>query len=350
MKKSIILISTLLLLFANCDNNKKNNDEISDDKQIVSNIVEKIILAENQNFYDDAIKLHKATEEFISNTTVGNLEKVRTQWFKVAKDWARCYAFNIGAVRKGRFFRYFATFPVNTLGLETKIEQTDLEDINKKYVLDQLGLDNKGLYGIEYFIYKENPQQTVQTFEANPKRKKILQLIVEEFVNDVNNFHSKWEEFAPQLIANEESKESSENSLNLIFGGIDNVINYAWETKIGKAIRKNDIEAGFSKKSLELVRENIAITKKVYFDGGFALKMKEIMKSDKWNNKTKERYKKIEGILNSIRSPLSEAVKNDEKPKLRQLIDELQGLTMSEFSKVKTVLNLVGGPKEGDGD
>ncbi len=267
----------------------------------------------------------------------------------VAKDWARCYAFNIGKVKKGSFFRYFQTFPVNTTTLEARITKMQLDEITPSRILS-FGVNTKGIYGIEYLLYKDDLQKTATEFKADEKRKKILQLIVNEFVKDVSDFHKAWEQFAPILIAEKEGRESANNSLNLIFGGIDNVINYAWETKVGKAIRKDDIEARYSKKSLDLIKENIAITKKVYFEGSFAQEMKATLKSDEWNDKIKARYQKMETILAEIKSPLIEAVKNEDKAKLEQLIAELKGLNKSEFSKVKMVLNLVGSAKEGDGD
>ncbi len=78
MKKHIILISSLLLLLVNCDNSK-NEENIYDDKQLITNIIENIVNKETKQFYDDAIKLHQLAEELNTNTTVANLESLKSR-------------------------------------------------------------------------------------------------------------------------------------------------------------------------------------------------------------------------------------------------------------------------------
>ncbi len=343
--KRIILIS-LSILFMNCGSD--NNVTSDSDKKMIKNIVENIIKPQEKKFYNDAIQLQELTNKFVGTTTAENLEQVRNQWFVVAKDWARCFAFNIGEVEKGKFFIYLAKFPVNKTSLESKINKLSLDKITPKRVLD-FGTDIKGLYGIEYLLYGQESSVLVEEFLNSKKRRKILQLIVNEFINDLKDRQEIWKNYAPKLIENKISKDDTDNSLNLIFGGIDNVIHFAWETKIGKAIRKNDIEALYSQKSLEIIRENIAITKKVYFDGGFAEKVEHELKYKELNNNIKKRYKKIEDVLNSISNPLNKAVKL-EKEKLNTLIEELKALENTEFNKVEIAINLLDGIKEGDGD
>ncbi len=223
-----------------------------------------------------------------------------------------------------------------------------LKEITPKRV-QSFGANTKGLYGIEYLLYGQESSVLDEEFSNSEKRKKILQLIVNEFVNDLKKRQEIWKNYAPKLIENRISKDDTNNSLNLIFGGIDNIIHFAWETKIGKAIRKDDIEALYSEKSLEIIRENIAITKKVYFDGGFAEKVEHELKYKELNDNIKKRYKKIDDILNSISNPLNKAVKL-EKEKLNTLIEELKALENTEFNKVEIAINLLDGIKEGDGD
>ncbi len=349
MKKNILFITITLLLFG-CNDNNDESKQFNENKML-ADIVNQIIKPEEERFYKDALVLQTSINEFVANTTAENLDKAKKQWFTVAKDWARCYAFNIGDVKKGRFFRYFGTFPVNEDGLESKIAKVELKDLTKEYVLNRLGLNTKGIYGLEYLLYKDDTSKTVQVFSESEKRRKILQLIANEFVNDVTNCKKAWDEYAPKLLANKESKDNKDNSFNLIFGGIDNVIHYAWETKIGKAIRKKDIEAPYSGKSFDLLKENIVITKKVYFDGGIDEKVKFTMKGYEGVNKAiKARYDKIDAAFNAIQTPLKDAVKNADKDKVIQLLKEVEALEKVEFSKVETVLNLIDGTKEGDGD
>ncbi len=342
--KNIIILTITCLLLISCGTDSENGN--TERNSQVRKYIENIVKPEEDRFYNDALELQNLTNNFVKETTKNNLEQLKTQWFEVAKDWARCFAFNIGEVKKGKFFKYFATFPVNTSALEYKIKKISLKELTPKRVND-FGLDTKGIYGIEYLIFKGNSESNLEEFKTSEVRKKTLQLIVNEFINDLKNRQKIWKEYAPKFIKNNIDKGDSKNSINLMFGGIDNIIHFTWETKIGKAIRKNDIEARYSKKSLDIIKENIAITKKVYFEGGFAENIKN-NGLNKLNEDITERYKNIENIINSIGLPLVDVV-NKEKDKLNKLIDELKALE-NKFNNVEVNLKLLDGAKEGDGD
>ncbi len=79
-----------------------------------------------------AMSLSELTKQFVQNPTTESLEKARKQWFVVAKDWSRCYAFNIGEVKGGNFFLYFGKFPVNSTSLEDRIQKMSLQ-VLKRY-------------------------------------------------------------------------------------------------------------------------------------------------------------------------------------------------------------------------
>ncbi|MBS9767584.1 MAG: hypothetical protein KGV44_08600 [Flavobacteriaceae bacterium] len=344
MGKRIVVLGIVGLFLWSCNKSK----EEFDNQEIIRNIVEKIIKPEETKFYNDAVYLQNLTKEFVDKTTVENLGKVKKQWVVVAKDWARCYSFDIGFVKKGEFFRWFATFPVNAESLEQRIKSIPLEQITPSRV-ESFGANTKGLYGIEYLLYGEESSILTEKFLKSEKRRKVLQLIVNEFVRDVDNCKNAWDKYAPELIENKKGEESIDNSLNQIIGGINNVIHFAWETKIGKAIRKNDIEAPYSKLSLDLIRENVAMTKKVYFSG-IDKKVKFTVKSDLLNNAIKERYKRIEKAFDTIQSPLQEAIKT-EREKVDTLLNELKLLQQNEFKTgLGRALSFIEPLTDGDGD
>ncbi len=356
MKENIIFYLSFFLILVSCADQNKRADQSEtakksfDESEMIKSIYEKIIKPEEAKFYLDAQNLKSLTVKFVGDVNSENLKAVRSQWLEVAKDWARCFAFNIGNVKRGLFFRYLATFPVKVDGLESSISSLSLDEITADYVLN-LGLDVKGLYGIEYLLYKDSFDATLSLYKNDEKRRKFLFLEVNELVSDISDNKAQWDEYASIFLANRAGKDSNRNSFNQIFAGIDNVIHYMWETKLGKAIRKDDIEARFSKRSLELIRENIEITKRVYFDGGLADKLRFAMNGfDGVNQDITKRYDRIEKALNAIDEPLLTAVKNSKKKLVKALIKELKDLEQIEFAKVETVLNLIDGTKEGDGD
>ncbi len=349
MKKNIVLLLTLLLGLYACNGSDGQKETFNEDAML-REVYEQIIKVEEETFLNDALTFQKATEDFVKEPNKEKLLSLRSQWLVVAKDWARCFTFDIAKVRKGeKFFLFNARFPINTSGLEERIEKASLEQVNKQYIL-KFGNDMKGLYGIEYLLYKDDAVKTLQEF-ASKKRREVLKLIVAEFSNDVRNYKEAWDKYALIFLANKIDKEDIDNSFNQLFGGLDNVVHFAWETKVGKAIRKNDIEAPYSRTSLLLIAENVAMTKKLYFEGGIAEKVKAVMKGhNNFNESVKERYAKVEKALADIKEPLVLAVNGVEKTKVEYLRDELKALESIELAKVETTLNLIDGMKEGDGD
>ncbi len=340
MKKNILLI--LSLLFITCD---KNEDISYNDKKIITTIIDNFIKPEQSKFYDDAKTLQNLTKKFVGNVNSENLEKLRKQWFILAKDWSRCYAFNIGDVEKKRFFIYLAKFPVTTSSLEDKIENKEQQEIDKKYVLN-MGDDNKGIFGLEYLLFEDYIDKTIVAFSNSENRRKVLKFIVDEIVNDVNDQKNVWDKYAPKLIENKEKSGSIDNSINLIFNGLNNVIHFAWETKIEKGIRKKELEAPYSKKSLDLIKENVKITKEVYFNGGFADKVNFVTKNNNLNNTIKVQYSKIEKLISEMNSPLSEA----DTKKAKDLQEALKRLESLFTADVMSTLSLIATGTDGDGD
>ncbi len=349
--KRYILLSLLFFSLFSCGGRGGNKEKDFNDNKLVSKVYEQIIKVEEAKLYNDALLFQKQMKDFSANPSEVALQQLRTQWLVLAKDWARCFAFNIGDVKDESFFLYLAHFPVNAASLEDYLEKVKLEELTPKYVLNRFGVATKGLYGIEYLLYKDDLATTFDALIKDKKRMKALELIIDELMSDITNNKNKWEEYASKFLANKEGKDNINSSFNQIFAGLDNVIHYAWETKVGKAIRKDDIEARYSKTSLELLRENVAITKHVYFDGGIADKVKLTMNgSETINDAIKTRYQKIEKTFDDIDEALVFAVKSSEQDKVKKLMDELKALELIEFAKVETVLKLIDGTKEGDGD
>lgn len=349
MKKNIISLVLILLTLSSCGQSDKKKNSFNEN-EMLKNVYEQIIKVEEEGFLKDALALQQETKDFVKEPTEVKLQNLRKQWLVLAKDWARCFAFNIGEVqKKGKFFRFISRFPINTSALEERIEKPNLEQINEQYVL-AFGNDMKGLYSVEYLLFKEDIANSLKAFSSK-KRLKVLELIVNELTNDIRDNKQAWDKYALKFLVNKEGKDNINNSFNQLFGGLDNVIHFAWETKVGKAIRKNDIEAPYSRKSLEIIRENIAITKKIYFEGGIADRIKFLMQGkDDLNVTVRTRYEKVEKALANIQEPLAMAVKSAEKTKLKYLLDELKALEGIELSKVELRLNLIDGMKEGDGD
>lgn len=338
-------------------NKKKEKYNFKNDKEMIKGFVNKIIFPNTSLLKSDAQKFQELADSYSKEQTTDGLIKVREQWLKVAKSWARCYAFNIGTLKRQYFALRFANFPINTQGLEQIITSKEL--VNES-VVKSMGSDTKGILGLEYLLYGKENAVTNNTFEKSENRKKLLQLMTEELSKNATSYHEKWEEYSQSLINNESESGNISNSFNLIFNGLNNAIHYAWETKIGKPaglekskiISKDRVEAAFSKKSLEFVKENISMTKEVFFSNktvNISDKIKFVTKNDDLNNTIKKQYEKIENAIDAIEKPLSIAIES-EKEKVRILHNELKRLEIYFSTDVKSTLSLIITGTDGDGD
>ncbi len=349
MKVKGIIALLMVLSFFSCDKTITNESKTFDDAKMLKTAYQDFIQPNEEEFCRNALALQNSVKAFSQDVNETNLKEARSQWLLVAKSWARCFSFNIGSVRKEDYFRYLATFPISETGIDNRIKDTSIEKLTPRFVLSSFGLSSKGIFGVEYLLYRDDLEKTVEVYQNDAKRLKFLGLLVNELVSDITRSKEDWEKYSIPFLENKVGLDSHNNSINQLFGGLDNVIHFLWETKLGKGIRKKDIEAPYSKQTLELIRENIKMTKEVYL-AIFAEKVRFSMNgSDDLNKDVEKRYELIDKALNNIKEPLITAVVSDVEA-VEALIEQLKALELREFSKVETVLNLIDGPKEGDGD
>lgn len=352
--KHFSLVMVLLITGCKSDNTTENNYKFKNDKQLIKSIVETIITPAINDFKTATEKTSQLINEYANNLTTENLEKVKNQWKITSKQYANIYAFNIGEI-KDKFLRLrLYNWPSTNNAIENYIKS---REINETTVKD-FGTSAKGLAGIEYLIFSESAEETNNKMKADTKRIQFLDLIGKELNENAQLQLNLWNTYGKNLIENE--KDGLESSFNILFNGINNVIHYANETKIGKPagllkskhINVEILQAYFSENSLELIEENVKSVRNLFFNNDIISitdKIEFVTKNDKLNNKLEVQFTNVLKAIDAINTPLKNAVYN-EKEAVKKLFEELKKLEVLFTVDVSSTLSLIITGTDGDGD
>lgn len=361
LNKTYYYVLATFLLFVNCSENKTTKQSPIDDyvyqtdKQLVEDTTNNIILPAINSFKNECIKLNTLTNTYTNKRTVNNLNLIKNQWKIVSESYASIYAFNIGDVRSKYMRQLLYNWPSTTVAIENFIIN---KDITKKNI-SNFGSTAKGISAIEYLLYKNVDNVVNDEMNANAKRLKFLQLITEELKENAEKQETIWQNYAITLINNEQTN-GVDSSLNIIFNGLNNVVTFARETKIGKpaGLEKSNhvnfeiLQAFYSETSLNLIRKNLESVENALFKDGTTTigdKITFVTKNENLNNKLKEQFKNIYTAINVINSSLKTAISSDIE-KVKKLHSELKALEVLFVSDIRSSLSITITGTDGDGD
>lgn len=352
-----ILVVFTMFGLANCGSDSTNETptkyKFIGDKSMIESVVNIMVKPATVKLETETSTLKDLVNIFIASPTTANLKSLQEQWLVVAKQYAVNYTFNIGDVKYKLYPLRINNWPTINESIETFLVD---KEVNNETVA-QLGSASKGIPALEYLFFGADESKVIQDF-SNSKRKEFLKLIVNELNNNAKQQNADWQAYAPKIINNTSS--GIDGSFNLLFNGLNNVIHYAWETKIGKpaglenssAVNTGKIEARFSKESLTLIKENINTVYSVFFSDDIISvsdKIEFITKNDKLNIAIKNQFDKVDKAIKAIDTPLFSAIDND-KNKVKTLYEELKRLEILFTTDVKSALSLIITGTDGDGD
>lgn len=356
-----ISIIAIILLFVNCSEKNNTNQNLTDnyvyktEKQLIEDTTNKIILPLVSSFKNECTKLNHLTDAYAKKVTTSNLDLIKKQWRIVAESYASIYAFNIGEVKDKYMRQLLYNWPSTTIAIENFIKNKDITKNN----VSNFGSTAKGIPAIEYLLYKDTSEKVNKEMVNNTKRLKYLQLITEELKNNSERQENIWKNYAPTLISNEETN-GIDSSLNIIFNGLNNVITFARETKIGKpfGFEKSNhtnfeiLQAFYSETSLNLIRKNIESVENTLFKEGVTTigdKILFIKRDNELNDKLKNQFKKIYRAIDDIKLSLKKTI-NSDKESVKKLHSELKSLEILFILDIRSTFSLIVTGTDGDGD
>lgn len=338
-----------------CSNEQNQNTSNNDNKKIIESTTTKIILPSVTSFKNECISLHNLITTYVQNTTTANLKAVKNQWKTVAESYAGIYAYNIGSIKSNYTRLLLYNWPSNAIAIENFIKNKEINETS----IRNFGSTAKGIAGIEYLIYSNTTQKTNTLIKTEPKRKKYLQLIVEELKLNAKNQETLWKKYASEFI-NNPKKSGIDSSLNILFNGLNNVVTFGRETKIGKpaGLEKSNhtnieiLQAFYSETSINLLEKNLKSVEQTLFKDGVVTigdKISFITKNETLNNTLKNQFKKVYNAIEAIKPSLKNTITTDIN-KVKTLYSELKKLEVLFIVDIRSTLSLIVTGTDGDGD
>jgi len=322
--KKLILIVTIITLFYCCTKEDAFVDEGFNEKQLLQDLSEYVILPSINSFQQNCVDLDNLVLDYVENSTTANLQLIRNQWVKTAKNYARIYTFNIGIIKRSFTHQKLYNWPSFANSIENNLNQNPVIGLTE---IQRFGSSSKGLPGIEYLLYNSEALETVnEDFNNQRNRLDYLKQATFELRKNADQLKNNWNKDGENYIGTflENELSSIEGSFNMLYNGIYNIIDNAKVTKVGKpaGLETSEttntflLQAPYSGISAEMVLENLKITEELFYatDG---LNISNYLDFNSGDNQLSTLFhEKIENCrtkINRLQTPLREAIKSEKE-------------------------------------
>jgi len=358
-----LLLTISILLFSSCDKNKNNNNNSYNRKAMLENYADKLIIPAYAQFQQKVNTLKTAADNFTQQPDNTSLLNFQTAWIEAAKAFQFCNSFDFGPGESitGTFTIDNATFPVNEVQTENYISQMGNTGFDP---LNNFSRDTRGIYGIEYLIFKNDANTTITNF-SDEKRKNYLTAIVGDLKSKTDKINTDWQQYKATFINADGTDAGSSASLlfNQFLIGFENNKNFKLGLPLGLRVGQTStepqkVEALYSGISTELIKLNFESTTQIYFGNsfenqtglGFDDYLKSVESGEALVGETLTQMNKVKDALNNIpQGKLSDIIISD-FAKADAAHTEMAKLTRYIKSDMSSLLGLSITFSSGDGD
>ena len=364
MKKIIFNTLIFTLLFSigcnNSNENPDNNPEIEEFEinQLLADATNNIILRVIADFNADVNTFNEMTIAYLNTPTEIGLEELRTQWTQTAISYEKTYVFHIGVARDRFLHNATYNWPTIPDAIESFIINNEITQETVNAISPQI----KAMAGIEYLLFKSDITTNNEEFTNDAKRRELLRLSSEFIVIQADRLFSIWnpnnQNYADTFINNEATGVRA--SFNLFFNGLNNVVDVAKVSKIGKPggfetssiVNPNIVQAPFSNISLELLKANIDTLEEAFFsenNTNISDYLFFILKDNSLSDDIQVKINEVQAAISTIDVPLVNAVisNSDQVENLHTKLTELLVLLSVD---TRSALSVIITATDNDGD
>ncbi|WP_299385229.1 imelysin family protein [uncultured Lacinutrix sp.] len=357
IKKSKVLLLLLLIFSCNSDNNQEQEATFNV-MQLLDDVTNQQILPSVDTFTAESITLNATVQTYLTTYTETDLNLARNQWRVTAKAYGKIYAFNIGDVRDQFMHLALYNWPTLPSALENVITNNDA--ITEELVAS-LSPQIKTLSGLEYLLFGSDATTLNAQFINSVKRQNYLKFTAIEFEFQAKRLQGIWNtpgNYATAFIDNNET--GIRDSFNRLFNGLNNLIDTAKITKIGKpaglensqATNPDQSQAYFSSLSLSILKENINSVEEVYFNTegvGIDDYTYHVIKNNDLNLAIQNKINDVQNAIDAIPVPLFDAITSHPN-QVETLHTELDALGILFSVDVRSILSIIITSTDNDGD
>jgi predicted lipoprotein len=325
MKKKITtsILLAICILLASCnkdDAEEKNAFDVLNYKQ---EFVTHLMIPAVTEFILDVKNLNEASANFIENTNEENASILKKLWINTAISFSKTEVGNLGDLQTSAIYFSLYSWGANETKIENFIAATDTmnqSDIN--------GLPTKarGLSAIEYLLFDTDLSTTVSSF-SNQRRIDFLLALNANLVIKSSSLKEQWENYSTAFINN--TATDINGSINLIINQVNFLLENIIRFKVGEpaglenstGINPELLQAHKSEISLEIIKENIAAVKTLYYGSseGLDTYVSTITNNENINDAIAIAFSAIENNITSLsNTTLKNAIENN-----NFIVDEL---------------------------
>lgn len=365
MKKNFILILVFLVIISACKNKNSDPAERFDRAKMLENYAQNLIKPAFQDLQNRVNTLQIATNTFVQNTNLQNLQSLQTAWEQAYTSWQYANAYNFGpageqGLRKG-LIEEIGTFPIS----ETKIEE-NISNNNANF--NDFNRDARGFLAVEYLIFDLNEDNNViiANFAAT-NRKNFLTSVVNHLKTRVDEVVTTWNtSYFNEFISNTGTDVGSSTSqlYNEFIKSFESIKNFKLGLPLGKRPGQTQteptrVEAYYSGKTLKMIEEHLKAIENIWYgkdknnnDGiGFREYLESVEGGANLIASTENQLAAVKNALNAVpKTPrVSVQITNAPAP-LDNLHTELQKHTRFFKSDMSSLLGIAITFSSGDGD
>lgn len=225
MKKTNLLYIGIFFLIAACSTNTKQVENI-DEKAMLDN-VGNIILNQYKDFDTTVGTLVVATDDFIANTTLSNLNKLRLAYTNAYISYQRTQVSNFGPAEVNNFIEELNFFPEDQSLIHNAIStgSFNMATINNKA---------KGIQALDYLLYaiKADDNAIVTFYVDSTNARNYLSAVVRRAKTISNKVYLEWKNGYITTFKEREGVSASSSIFQLFSGMTENIEKYGRSGKV----------------------------------------------------------------------------------------------------------------------
>ena len=207
-----LIFSFIFLFSCSEDNSTPASSDNYDRKELLSNLVNNIIIPAHQNFNNELQLFESTVNSFDDDRSISNLEMIQDQFIVAYRAWQYIEMFNIGYAEEIYYASKMNIYPANTTRILENINSDNVDlDANSNQFSAQ------GFPAIDYLLFgvAENNIQILNIYSIdNNSTFTYLNLLVSKMIENTDAVIDYWETNRQDFINS--TGNTSSSSLNML--------------------------------------------------------------------------------------------------------------------------------------
>ncbi len=190
-----IIFIFLFSIFLSCEGKQKQKEFKGNNKEVLKNWAENIIIPAYSNYQAEVNKLVNDAKDFKQNTNADNFNKLKNSWLSAYKAYQKVIVFDIKKAKNIHFLGISNTFPCNIEAIQQNVDliaqnkATEI-DLEPSFVIKKHTY--QGFPALDYLLFSEN--YTVDYYKTKQAKHTVeyIVMLTEALQNNINNIVNYW--------------------------------------------------------------------------------------------------------------------------------------------------------------